>query len=193
MIEKKPKKENNIPENAKKELERRKVVIGYSNRGGGKKVKYSKTTFALIYQGYDMLENLMVVRQYIQRRYDIDMALLEILLFLSPKQYFTQGDFAQMAKRFNYSRIGNLVGTGHVRLMTIGSGARMNLYCLSATGKGIVSEFYECLVGETKIPEYKELNPMAKPKATAFDKKRMEMIKRINQIAVPDHKKPLFE
>jgi hypothetical protein len=30
---------------------------------------------------------------------------------------------------------------------------------------------------------------MAKPKATAFDKKKD---KRINQIAVPDHKKPLL-
>jgi hypothetical protein len=30
------------------------------------------------------------------------------------------------------------------------AGARKNLYCLSATGKGIVAEFYECLVGETK-------------------------------------------
>jgi hypothetical protein len=58
-------KENNIPENAKGI--RRKVVIGYSNRGGGKKIKYSKTTFALVYQGYDMLENLIVVRQYIQK------------------------------------------------------------------------------------------------------------------------------
>jgi hypothetical protein len=56
MIDEK-KKENNIPENAKG-IRRRKVVIGYSNRGGGKKVKYSKTTFALVYQGYDMLENL---------------------------------------------------------------------------------------------------------------------------------------
>jgi hypothetical protein len=27
-----------------------------------------------------------------------------------------------MAKRFNYGRIGNLVDTGHVRLMTIGAG-----------------------------------------------------------------------
>jgi hypothetical protein len=32
---------------------------------------------------------------------------------------------------------------------------------------------------------------MAKPKATAFDKKNGND-KRINQIAVPDHKKPLL-
>jgi hypothetical protein len=65
------------------------------------------------------------------------------------------------------------------------AGKRKNLYCLSATGKGIVAEFYECLVGETKIPEYKELNPMAKPKATAFDKKRMEMIKELIRLPFP--------
>jgi hypothetical protein len=57
-------KENNIPENAKG-IRRRKVVIGYSNRVVVK-VKYSKTTFALVYQGYDMLENLIVVRQYMK-------------------------------------------------------------------------------------------------------------------------------
>jgi hypothetical protein len=73
MIDEKTKKEITF-QKTQKELERRKVVIGYSNRGGGKKVKYSKTTFALVYQGYDMLENLIVVRQYIQRRYDIDIS-----------------------------------------------------------------------------------------------------------------------
>jgi hypothetical protein len=82
----KTKKENNIPENAKKGI--RKKEGGYiQHRGGGKKVKYSKTTFALVYQGYDMLENLIVVRQYIQRRYDIDISLLKYY-FLSPKQYY---------------------------------------------------------------------------------------------------------
>jgi hypothetical protein len=43
----KTKKENNIPENAKKGI--RKKEGGYiQHRGGGKKVKYSKTTFALV-------------------------------------------------------------------------------------------------------------------------------------------------
>jgi hypothetical protein len=119
-----------------------------------------------------MLENLIVVRQYIRRDIDITFEILPSLVRNNtyPRRFCSNG------KRFNYGRIGNLVDTGHVRLMTI-EGKR-NLYCLSATGKGI-AEFYECLVGETKIPEYKELNPMAKPKATAFDKKRMEMIKKL--------------
>jgi hypothetical protein len=69
MIDEKPKKKITF-QKTQKELERRKVVIGYSNRGG---VKYSKTTFALVYQGYDMLENLIV--SSIQRRYDIDISL----------------------------------------------------------------------------------------------------------------------
>jgi hypothetical protein len=72
------------------------VVIGYSNRGGGKKVKYSKTTFALVYQGYDMLENLIVVRQYIQRRYDIDISLLKYYSSLArnntyPRRFCSNG------------------------------------------------------------------------------------------------------
>lgn len=185
--------ENNIPEGAKKELKRRGVALGQKNKGGGKKVKYSKKTFALVYQGYDMLENLMVVRAYIQRRYEIEFKLLEVLLFLAPKQYFTQSDYSEMAKNYKYGRIQNILDSGHVRVMSIGENKGRTLYCLSATGKGIVSEFYECLAGETKIPEYRTLNPMANPNATAFDKKKLEMIKRINQVAVPDHKKELFQ
>jgi hypothetical protein len=61
---------------------------------------------------------------------------------------------------------------------------RKNLYCLSATGKGIVAEFYECLVGETKIPEYKELNPMLNLKQRHL-KKRMEMIKELIRLPFP--------
>jgi hypothetical protein len=54
-----------------------------------------------------------------------------------------------MAKRFNYGRIGNL---GYrARKVNDNWAGEKNLYCLSATGKGIVAEFYECLVGETKI------------------------------------------
>jgi hypothetical protein len=185
-------RDENIPEGAKKELKKRNIALGYKNKGGGTKVKYSKAYFALVYQGYDMLENLLVVRAYIQRRYKIDLKLLEVLLFIAPKQYFTQEDYSLIAKNYKYGRIQNIVDSGHVRLMTMGENKSKNLYCLSATGKGIISEFYECLVGETKIPEYKELNPMAKSKATPFDKKKMEMIKRINQIPVPDHKKGLY-
>jgi hypothetical protein len=65
------------------------------------------------------------------------------------------------------------------------------IYIAYQQREGIVAEFYECLVGETKIPEYKELNPMAKPKATAFDKKRMEMIKEL--IRLPRSQETAFE
>jgi hypothetical protein len=36
-----------------------------------------------------------------------------------------------MAKRFNYGRIGNLVDTGHVRLMTIGAGRKESILLIS--------------------------------------------------------------
>jgi hypothetical protein len=116
-----------------------------------------------------------------QRRYDIDISLLKYYSSLAETILYPRR-FCSNGKRF-YGRI-NLVDTGHVRLMTIGAGKRKNLYCLSATGKGIVAEFYECLVGETKIPEYK-IKSMAKPKATAFDKKRMEMIKELIRLPFP--------
>jgi hypothetical protein len=71
------------------------VVIGYSNRGGGKKVKYSKTTFALVYQGWYARESNC--GSSIHTKKILIYITFEILLF-QLKQYFTQGDFAQMAK-----------------------------------------------------------------------------------------------
>jgi hypothetical protein len=61
--------------------------------------------------------------------------------------------------------------------MTIGAGK--NLYCLSATGKGIVAEFYECLVGETKIPEYKELNQWLNLKQRHLTRRKIKELIRL--------------
>jgi hypothetical protein len=44
---------------------------------------------------------------------------------------------------------------------------------------------------ETKIP-IQRIKSNVKPKATAFDKKRMEMIKELIRLPFSDHKKPLL-
>ena len=57
----------------------------------------------------------------------------------------------------------------------------------------IVIEFYEYLSGEKKIPEDKYKNPMAHPdKQIPFDRKKMELIKKLNKLEVPEHKRFLF-
>jgi hypothetical protein len=67
------------------------------------------------------------------------------------------------------------------------------IYCLNTIGRNIVVTFYEYLSGEKKIPEDSKFNPLAnKSNLVKFDKKRMEMIKKLNKLEVSEHNKHLF-
>lgn len=192
-----PGKEKTISEilspNVREILKKDKKKICLKNRNESEVIKYSRTDYLVVYQGYDFLENLMVVRTYIQKKYNIRLILLEILLYLYPKNIFTFEDYRTMPRDFRYNKIQNILDTGHAKIISIGENKTKNLYALSASGKNIVCNFYEHLSGEKKIPESYKTNPMAMKKACSFDKMKMETIKKLNQKGVKDHMKPLFE
>lgn len=182
----------NVPKGAINFIKKNNVKVNIKNRGGGSKVKYSKPQYLNIHQGYDFLENLIVVRKYIQKKHNINFALLEMLLYLGPKNVFTFDDYRLMSKEFRYNRIQNILDSGYVKIIFEGKNKTKHLYGMTATGKNIVGQFYELLSGERRIPEYSQQNPMAVKKAIAYDKIKMDMIKRINQMDVKDHMKSLF-
>lgn len=182
-----------IPENAKDELKKRNVKLGIGYAGKRKKGKYKKEVFIRIYEGYDMLENLLIVRSYIQKKYNIDNKLLELLLHIAPKHFFTQEDYRLMVKPFKYSRIRILLESGYVKLITNGKNKGKNLYSISPAGKRLIVDFYECLSGEKPIPVDSKSNPMARLDANAYDKKKMETIRKLNQLTPSPRKKLLFE
>jgi hypothetical protein len=169
------------------------MTIKYAENKNSKQGKYSKTLHLEFFSGYDLLENIIVARPYIQKRYKIDRQLLELLLFLAPKQYFTQQDYGGMPKQFKYGSIKNLMNTGFISIVQNGEHMGKHLYRVNRKGSEIVRHFYEILSGEKKIPETSYVNPLAKKsKQNAFDKKRMELIQKINQLPAPDSKKPLY-
>jgi len=158
-----------------------------------KKPKYTKIKELYVFQGYDLLENMIVVRQYVQKKHNIDLGLLEVLLYLNPKQYFTQADYADMPKQFKYQSIKNLIATGFVATLQHGTDLGKNVYKVNRKGHEIVCEFYELLSGEKKFQENSN-NPMSKKKnRSAFDKKRMDLIKKINLLPAPESKKGLYQ
>lgn len=169
--------------------------LRFNLSGKSKEIKYSKKNRLLVFRGYDLLENMIVVRQYVQKKHKIDISLLEVLLYLAPKQYFTQLDYREMPKQFKYCLLKNLINTGFVGILSEGKKSIDNLYKINRKGHEIVTEFYELLSGEKKMSETRyDMNPMLnKKKRTAFDKKKMDLIYKINQLPVPESKKGFFQ
>jgi hypothetical protein len=190
-MKRKPVKEM-LSEDTCKAMKKQKMTIKYAANKNSKKGKYSKLLHLEFFEGYDLLENLLVARPYIQKRYNIDLGLLELLIFLGPKQFFTQKDYADMPKQYKYRSIKNLMETGFISIVQNGENLGKHIYKVNRQGSEIIRHFYEILSGEKKIPE-NTLNPLNKKRtATPFDKKKMDLIKKLNQIPAPDSKKPLY-
>jgi hypothetical protein len=157
------------------------------------KEKYTKRQFAQIYKGYDFLENMLVVRTYIQRYYDIDFPTLELLLKLMGMKIFTMADYQRLPKQFSLFKFKRALNDDLVVLLADNKQVQYRLYTLSTRSKNICVKFYQLLSGEEKIPESGSKNPMANSSSqTKFDKKKMDMVKLINQLPVKDHNKTLF-
>ena len=157
------------------------------------KEKYSKSQFAQIYKGYDFLENLLTVRTYIQKHYAIDFATLELLLKLMGMKVFTRAEYAEAPRDFGFLRFNTFLELGYVNIVSDHYDVEKRLFTLSTKGKNIVTNFYMYLSGEKKIPEDAVNNPMANSKKqVAYDKKKLELIKKMNQLPMPEHFKKLI-
>lgn len=178
-----------IPPRAKKELIRKKL----NGKINTAKPKYSKHDFVL-HDGYDFLENLHFVRHYICRKHKIRLEMLELLLYFYPKQCFTTRDFKEYPRMFNMRKAHYLVEGGFFSIVTKGSssGTGIAIYTLSRYSANIVRDMYKHLSGEKKIPESYNNNPFLKATTSAIDKKRFEVIKKLNNLPVSESKGKLF-
>ncbi|MGH2666059.1 hypothetical protein [Flavobacterium sp.] len=181
-----------LPEGAKELILKKNLVLNKNNNGTAKLSKYTKQRYIQFYDGYDILQNLIVTRQYIQKRYEIDYHLFELLLFLFPMQYFTREDYQIAPRQFRYRGVKHLMELGHVVIAVSGENRGKHLYKLSRSAQEIVKHTYHCLSGEKKIPESYQVNPMAKNTANSLEKRSMDLIKKLNQQEVPATKKKLF-
>jgi hypothetical protein len=176
-----------------KAMKEQNIIVKYASNKNSKQGKYSKILHVEFFSGYDLLENMLIARPYIQKRYKIDLGLLELLLYLGPKQFFTQKDYAEMPKQFKYCSIKNLIATGFVSILQNGECMSDHLYRVNRQGSEILRHFYEILSGEKKIQEKADANPLNhKTTRTPFDKKKMDLILKINQLPAPEKKKPLY-
>lgn len=155
--------------------------------------KYSKNQFVQIYKGYDFLENIFVVRTYIQKHYKIEWSKLELLIKLMGMRVFTRREFSAVPRELGFNRFKTFLNEGNIVLLSDHYDVEKRLYTLSARSKNIVTNFYQYLSGEKKIPEDSRNNPMFNSKKqVAFDKKKAALIKKMNQLPPKEHFKTLF-
>jgi hypothetical protein len=186
-------KRKTIPELVSKETRktlRKNNTRVLHNQNSSHRKKYTKLRTVYYQQGYDFLELLILVRPYIKKKYKISTELLDILLYLGGKKIFMQADLAELPKQFTYSSIRNLLKTGFITVLQDGGSLGDHVFTLTTTTKNIFKEFYGLLSGELKFPE-DNTNPLKKSTA-AIDKKRMQLIKKINAIPAPEKNKPLY-
>lgn len=180
-----------LPEDARKLIVKKKISLVPTAAPKAKKANYSKQKYLLYSGGHDILQNLIVVRPYITRRYNIQFRLLEVLLYLFPMQYFTQDDYRIVPKPLTYRSVKDMLREEMITIIVNGENKGKHLYTLTRRSKEIVIHFYQCLSGEKRIPDT-AINPFKKKTATAHDKKRMDLINILNQQEIPDSKKRLF-
>lgn len=179
----------NLPPLAKQRMidDKTKVVEGYFK--GNEKVAYDRLTFAKIYKGYDLLENFGYVRHAIQRKYNIDVTLLEHILYLVPKNFFTLEDLKEIAQiRYTYKNIDTFVRLGLAVLAAKGGNKAKHIYTMTAKARQICQDIHEMLSGETEIP----VELYNSKEATKSDLIKAEIIQKLNKKTKPKTVKLLW-
>jgi len=164
-----------IHEDTRKFIKEHNLSIRKNHMGKKIKPKYCKSDFLRIYEGYDALQNLILVRNYIQKKHDISLSALEVLLYLYPKQFFTHSDYNEVPKQYFFRTVKRMCDLGYIKIHIKGTGTRRNLYTLSNIGKRVVYEFYELLSGEKPIPETQFTD-------NAYEKKVINLIKKTKKL-----------
>jgi len=179
-----------LDKSVQKTLKGKNISINYAENNN----KYTNTKFFNVYRGFDFLGNIYVVRSYVQKKNNITWATLEILLKLMEYKFFSVRMFLDVPRNFSNLKWTTFLEKDFVNLVMDHNEYKEKVYCLNTRGRMIVTSFYEYLSGEKKIPEDSVHNPMANEETKVpFDKKKLDMIKRLNKLEPAKHIKYLFE
>lgn len=182
-----------VPQHAKAVIVRKNIGTNSIKTKKHSSRKYTQPKDLTIYQGYDLLENMVLVRMFIQKKYKISLATLEVLLYLFPKNYFMHKDYFEMPKPMGFNRIKNLTDLNMIDIAVNGVTMVKSVFRLSTRARNIVIDFYQYLSGEKKIPEggYQE-SPFHSEKPNMMTKMRMDLVTKLNNLEPSESKKSLF-
>jgi hypothetical protein len=111
-------------------------------------------------KNHDYLKYWKVIRYYVQAKYGIRSADLDMLLFLYSEKYFGKQQFNDFDKLLSWdiNRFNRLLSDGWISVFRKRQGNKKTLYELSYKGKRMISSVYKKLNGE-EIPMSESANP----------------------------------
>ena len=130
----------------------------------------------------DYLKYWKVIRYYVQAKYGIRSADLDMLLFLYSEKYFGKQQFNDFDKLLSWdiNRFNRLLSDGWISVFRKRQGNKKTLYELSYKGKRMISSVYKKLNGK-EIPMSESANPMFAKNVSFSDKVYRNMITRMNK------------
>ncbi len=133
-------------------------------------------------KNHDYLKNWKVIRYYVQAKYGVRSADLDMLLFLYSEKYFGKQQFNDFDKLLSWdiNRFNRLLSDGWISVFRKRQGNKKTLYELSYKGKRMISSVYKKLNGE-EIPMSESANPMFARNVSFSDKVYRNMITRMNK------------
>ena len=137
---------------------------------------------------FDFLKNWRIVRYYVQKRYDLTLSELEMLLFLYDENVFDKEVFNDFANSMSWDRgrFEEIKTKGLIRLWRKGKVSRhRELYELTQKAKLICSHTYKKLLKQELISEDPYRNNIMKGN-TYMDKVYRSLIKKMNNKTTAD-------
>jgi hypothetical protein len=150
-----------------------------------RKRKYSKKDPLVLMSfqhGYDLLQNNIVIRPFILKKYNIKNAIeLDVLLFLFPIQFFTIADFKMLPLKQHNIYLKTLLELGYADLCVKKVEFAGNIYKLTDQAMKIVRDYYAYLSGEKEVGSTVFTNPFLDPKAAKVDKLRQKLLDKLKK------------
>lgn len=130
----------------------------------------------------DFLKDWKVVRYYIQKKYNLNLSELEILLHLYSSGPFTRDYFFQYANLSDWDKgkLKRMMDQGYIYVYRKKQGREARLYDLTHKAKYICNLTYKKLNGEEPISENPRSNPMFSKDASFTDKIYRRIIEKMN-------------
>lgn len=147
-----------------------------------KKVEKPKPKYFFKEKASSYLKYLRVVRKYIQKKYELNLSELELILFLYDEQIFNEETFDGYAKTLGFTSFNwfeKFRDRGIIKKWIDQQGYK-SLYVLTQRYKIAMNKFYSHLEGEA-IPEKVAQNPLFSSTASFSDKMYSRLIKQMNK------------
>lgn len=128
------------------------------------------------------LKYLRVTRMYIQKKYNLTLAELELILFLYDESIFDRKTFEEYSCTLGFNSLNWFQKLKDREIIKPFREEKdsVSLYTLTPQYKIVVNKMYKHLEGE-KIPESSRSNPLFEKNATFSDKMYARLIKQMNK------------